>query len=139
MSKSPWREGVATNPAFSRDLPNWWAWIPCWLAIAAGGTLAADTSDRFALLGYGLAFLAGVAWQLANRRDLADRLRLLSILVGLAVVGAAVTVAVDVLFTPVDADVDTASLGALACAVAGPVLAEQWLRRKDRLRGLSDR
>lgn len=130
-----------SNPAFSRDLPRWWAWIPCGLAITAGDSFAGahPGSLTASAVGFGIALGAGVAWQLLNRRDLADRLRLLSLLLALAIPLVLVAAAVDLWIAPVDAHVGPGSFPAFAFAVGGLVLAEQWLRWHEQHAAVSDR
>jgi hypothetical protein len=67
----------------------------------------------------GLGFVLGASWQLAARRDLADRLLLLAFL-------AIATGVLPLLIQ--DVDYRPATAHAALAMVAGLVLAEQWLR-----------
>ncbi|MDO7869537.1 hypothetical protein [Nocardioides jiangxiensis] len=113
------------NPAFSKTLPRWWAWIVALAALSAGGALMthSDESSTWFGLGFLVAAVGGVAWQILNRNDLAERLLLLA---WLAVIGALVAVVPGAIGA--DQPVRFAAFGGL---VAGLVLGEHWLRYRD--------
>jgi hypothetical protein len=115
------------------DEPREWAWLVGWFAIVVGGSIVEryGWGDMLAASGgLAIAFSGGVAWQRLNRRDLVDRLSLLSWLAVIGI-GLALLLGVIDLFAPTDAHGNAGSLGAMFAAVAGLVRAELGLRERD--------
>jgi drug/metabolite transporter (DMT)-like permease len=123
----PWREGVATRT----DGPGW-AWVVGCAGLGTGGDVAArfDESALWLALGLAIAGAAGVAWQVLYRRDLADRLFWLSVLLVVATLLWGTLPAIPGAGEP--SHKDLAGLLSFPGLIAGLVLTEQWLRRRDR-------
>lgn len=129
MSSTPWRDGLAESDAMHA---GHWPWIIGCLGLGAGGTVAARFDQSAIWLGLGLAIAgaAGAVWQFLYRRDLADRLLWLSWLLVLAAILWGSLPLIPGVEEPTRKDL--ASLMAFPGLIAGLVLAEQWLRRRDR-------
>lgn len=128
---APWHEGLARENEPSE--PQKWAWVLGALGLGIGGTLAErwDQSTLWTVGGLAVAIVAGAAWQLVYRRDLADRLELLSWLL----LASVVLVGVLSLLPGVDDDPGATEVSRFVAGVgvvAGLVLTEQCLRRRDR-------
>lgn len=121
MSMRPWREGLAKKS----DGPGW-AWVVGYLALGIGESLSSNYEHGLWWLSVGaaVAFAGGAVWQALYRRDLADRLVVLS---SLFVVGMLV-----VLIPGSSLEKDSGTGAGMGGLVAGLVLTEQWLRRRDR-------
>lgn len=119
------------NPAFSKDLPRWWAWIVGSVLLSAGGSMVDTWGIEYGPVagGMAVAFVGGWAWQTLNRRDLADRLVLLSWLA----VAAGVIYGVMAPIPGVDllGSEGVGTAVAFPGLIAGLVLCEQWQRKRD--------
>jgi len=114
----------------SAKTPTDWSWAWGVAGLGLGGSIMELQNGSMVWLGPGLAvaFLGGVMWQRALRRDLAARLELLA---WLLVVAALIWTVVALIPGTDDADFDLKGLHAFPGLVAGLVLTEIRLRKRD--------